>query len=100
MTQCFMVCEIIWSSLFRLHCVCRLCCGKQPGAHLRRGAAVRAEERAGLHPDLLCDRLALRVLREGAGHWHKGAVCRDGGAEGTTLLVSGHLSGHLHKCSD
>lgn len=54
----------------RFHCVCCVRCGKQPGSYLCCGSAVRTEECAGLHPDLLCDWLPLCVLCQGPGHWH------------------------------
>lgn len=88
------------NSSTRFHCVCCVRCGEQPGSYLCCGSAVWTEECAGLHPDLLCDWLALCVLREGPGHRHQRAGRWHGRSEGATFLVISHLPGDLYQCTD
>lgn len=55
---------------YRIHCLCCLHCREQPGSDVHRRASLRSEERASVHPHLLCDRLTVRVLRERPRHRH------------------------------
>lgn len=53
---------------------------------LRGGAAPRTDEHPRVHNDLFCDRGVLRLLREGPGHRHQGAACREARAATPTGL--------------
>ena len=79
----------------RVHHICSVCCGGQRGPRLFCCPALRPEERAGLHPDLLCDWVSVCVLCQGAGHRNQGALCWDCCPEGALVLGSANMPGDM-----